>query len=334
MQQYVLWYEQLGMQDVERVGGKNASLGEMISNLSGVGVSVPGGFATTAFAFNEFLELSGLNGKIHDLLDSLDVDDIAALNRAGQQIRDWVVEAPFQPALEQAVREAYDKLSAGLEASFAVRSSATAEDMPDASFAGQQETFLNVRGIDAVMTAIKHVFASLFNDRAISYRVHQGYDHKGVALSAGVQRMVRSDLAASGVMFTPDTESGFNDVVFITGAQGLGEMVVQGAVNPDEFYVHKPTLKAGRPAVVRKTLGSKLIKMTYSGDAGHGRQVKVVDTTDAERNRFCITDEEVMARKAGPHHRAALRSPDGHRVGQGWSGWQALHRSGPSGNRA
>lgn len=295
MQQYVLWYEQLGMQDVERVGGKNASLGEMISNLSGAGVSVPGGFATTAFAFNEFLELSGLNGKIHDLLDSLDVDDIAALNRAGQQIRDWVVDAPFQPALEQAVREAYDKLSAGLEASFAVRSSATAEDMPDASFAGQQETFLNVRGIDSVMTAIKHVFASLFNDRAISYRVHQGYDHKGVALSAGVQRMVRSDLAASGVMFTLDTESGFNDVVFITGAQGLGEMVVQGAVNPDEFYVHKPTLKSGRPAVVRKTLGSKLIKMTYSEDAGHGRQVKIVDTQDAERNRFCITDEEVMA---------------------------------------
>ncbi|MGY3856939.1 phosphoenolpyruvate synthase [Aeromonas intestinalis] len=295
MQQYVLWYEQLGMQDVERVGGKNASLGEMISNLAGAGVSVPGGFATTAFAFNEFLELSGLNGKIHDLLDSLDVDDIAALNKAGQQIRDWVVEAPFQPALEQAVRAAYDKLSAGLEASFAVRSSATAEDMPDASFAGQQETFLNVRGIDAVMVAIKHVFASLFNDRAISYRVHQGYDHKGVALSAGVQRMVRSDLAASGVMFTLDTESGFNDVVFITGAQGLGEMVVQGAVNPDEFYVHKPTLKAGRPAVVRKTLGSKLIKMTYSDDAGHGRQVKIVDTLDAERNRFCITDEEVMA---------------------------------------
>jgi pyruvate,water dikinase len=283
------------MQDVERVGGKNASLGEMISNLSGAGVSVPGGFATTAFAFNEFLELSGLNGKIHDLLDTLDVDDIAALNRAGQQIRDWVIDAPFQPALEQAICAAYDKLSAGLDASFAVRSSATAEDMPDASFAGQQETFLNVRGIDSVMIAVKHVFASLFNDRAISYRVHQGYDHKGVALSAGVQRMVRSDLAASGVMFTLDTESGFNDVVFITGAQGLGEMVVQGAVNPDEFYVHKPTLRGGRPAVVRKTLGSKLIKMTYSGDAGHGRQVKIVDTDEAERSRFCITDEEVMA---------------------------------------
>ncbi|HHQ4532996.1 TPA: phosphoenolpyruvate synthase [Aeromonas veronii] len=295
MQQYVLWYEQLGMQDVERVGGKNASLGEMISNLSGAGVSVPGGFATTAFAFNEFLESSGLNGKIHHLLDNLDVDDIAALNRAGQQIRDWVIEAPFQPELEQAIRVAYEKLSAGVEASFAVRSSATAEDMPDASFAGQQETFLNVRGIDAVMTAVKHVFASLFNDRAISYRVHQGYDHKGVALSAGVQRMVRSDLAASGVMFTLDTESGFNDVVFITGAHGLGEMVVQGAVNPDEFYVHKPTLKGGRPAVVRKTLGSKLIKMTYSDDAGHGRQVKIVDTNEAERSRFCITDEEVMA---------------------------------------
>ncbi|MGY3864993.1 phosphoenolpyruvate synthase [Aeromonas bivalvium] len=294
VQQYVLWYEQLGMQDVERVGGKNASLGEMISQLSGAGVSVPGGFATTAFAFNEFLDRSGLNDKIHDLLDSLNVDDIAALGAAGNQIRQWVIDAPFQPELEQAIRTAYDTLSAGLEASFAVRSSATAEDMPDASFAGQQETFLNVRGIDAVMTAVKHVFASLFNDRAISYRVHQGYDHKGVALSAGIQRMVRSDLAASGVMFTLDTESGFNDVVFITGSQGLGEMVVQGAVNPDEFYVHKPTLKAGRPAVVRKTLGSKLIKMTYSDDAGHGRQVKIVDTSDAERSQFCISNDEVM----------------------------------------
>lgn len=295
VQQYVLWYEQLGMQDVDRVGGKNASLGEMISNLSGAGVSVPGGFATTAFAFNEFLEVSGLNERIHTLLDELDVDDVNALARAGQQIREWVVAAPLQPALEQAIHASYDKLSAGLDASFAVRSSATAEDMPDASFAGQQETFLNVRGIDAVLTAIKHVFASLFNDRAISYRVHQGYDHRGVALSAGVQRMVRSDLAASGVMFTLDTESGFNDVVFITGSQGLGEMVVQGAVNPDEFYVHKPTLKAGRPAVVRKTLGSKLIKMIYSGDAGHGRQVQTVDTLEAERNHFCITNEEVMA---------------------------------------
>ncbi|MGL5418427.1 MAG: PEP/pyruvate-binding domain-containing protein, partial [Plesiomonas shigelloides] len=237
------------MNDVNRVGGKNASLGEMIANLSGLGVSVPDGFATTARAFNEFLEQSGLNQRIHQLLDTLDVDDVRALAKAGAQIRQWVVDTPFQPALTQAIAEAYAQLSADMhaEGSFAVRSSATAEDMPDASFAGQQETFLNVRGLDAVMLAVKHVFASLFNDRAISYRVHQGYDHKGVALSAGIQRMVRSDKAASGVMFTLDTESGFDQVVFITSSYGLGEMVVQGAVNPDEFYVHKPTLEAGRP---------------------------------------------------------------------------------------
>ena len=296
MVEYVIWYEQLGMNDVDRVGGKNASLGEMISQLAGAGVSVPGGFATTAYAFNEFLEQSGLNARIHDLLDTLDVDNIAALGQAGQNIRQWIIDTPFQPELEQAIAEAYAQLTgkAGDEASFAVRSSATAEDMPDASFAGQQETFLNVRGLDSVMVAIKHVFASLFNDRAISYRVHQGYEHKGVALSAGVQRMVRSDIASSGVMFTIDTESGFDQVVFITSSTGLGEMVVQGAVNPDEFYVHKPTLKAGRPAVVRKTLGSKLQKMIYAQGQGLGKQVDIKETSREERNHFSLTDAEVM----------------------------------------
>lgn len=302
MEPYVLWYHQLGMNDVNRVGGKNASLGEMIANLSGLGVSVPDGFATTARAFNEFLEQSGLNQRIHQLLDTLDVDDVRALAKAGAQIRQWVVDTPFQPTLMQAIAEAYAQLSADMhaEGSFAVRSSATAEDMPDASFAGQQETFLNVRGLDAVMLAVKHVFASLFNDRAISYRVHQGYDHKGVALSAGIQRMVRSDKAASGVMFTLDTESGFDQVVFITSSYGLGEMVVQGAVNPDEFYVHKPTLEAGRPAVVRRTLGSKRVQMVYSGSAEHGKQVEVCDVDAARAQTYSLSDAEVeqLARQA------------------------------------
>lgn len=302
MEPYVLWYHQLGMNDVNRVGGKNASLGEMIANLSGLGVSVPDGFATTARAFNEFLEQSGLNQRIHQLLDTLDVDDVRALAKAGAQIRQWVVDTPFQPALTQAIAEAYAQLSADMhaEGSFAVRSSATAEDMPDASFAGQQETFLNVRGLEAVMLAVKHVFASLFNDRAISYRVHQGYDHKGVALSSGIQRMVRSDKAASGVMFTLDTESGFDQVVFITSSYGLGEMVVQGAVNPDEFYVHKPTLEAGRPAVVRRTLGSKRVQMVYSGSAEHGKQVEVCDVDTARAQTYSLSDAEVeqLARQA------------------------------------
>ncbi|WP_102797081.1 phosphoenolpyruvate synthase [Bowmanella denitrificans] len=296
MQKYVLWYQQLGMHDVERVGGKNASLGEMISNLANAGVMVPGGFATTADAFNEFLEQSGLNQRIHDVLDALDVDDVNALARTGSEIRQWIIDTPFQSELEDAIKAAFEQLEqeAGGEASFAVRSSATAEDMPDASFAGQQETFLNVKGLDAVMTAIKHVFASLFNDRAISYRVHQGYDHKGVALSAGIQRMVRSDCASSGVMFTIDTESGFEDVVFITSSYGLGEMVVQGAVNPDEFYVHKPTLDKGKPAVVRRNLGSKLKKMIYSTDVGHGKQVEIVDVEHNDSHRFSLSDTEVM----------------------------------------
>jgi len=296
MQEHVLWYQQLGMGDVGVVGGKNASLGEMISNLANAGVQVPGGFATTAHAFNLFLEQSGLEARIHVLLDDLDVEDIAALGVAGETIRNWIIDTPFLPELEGAIRTAFKTLQgeAGDEASFAVRSSATAEDMPDASFAGQQETFLNVKGYDSVMVAIKHVFASLFNDRAISYRVHQGYDHKGVALSAGIQRMVRSDCAASGVMFSIDTESGFEDVVFVTSSYGLGEMVVQGAVNPDEFYIHKPTLAKGFPAVVRRNLGSKLTKMIYSEDLEHGKQVDIVDIDAADSRQFSLTDDEVM----------------------------------------
>ncbi|MCF2855838.1 phosphoenolpyruvate synthase [Pseudoalteromonas sp. SMS1] len=296
MQDYVLWYQELGMHDVPRVGGKNASLGEMISNLANAGVQVPGGFATTADAFNEFLEQSGLNEKIHTILDTLDVDDVNELAKVGSQIRQWVIDTPFQPELDKAIREAYQSLHGedSNDVSFAVRSSATAEDMPDASFAGQQETFLNVRGVDAVMVAIKHVFASLFNDRAISYRVHQGYDHRGVALSAGIQRMVRSDKASSGVMFSIDTESGFEDVVFVTSSYGLGEMVVQGAVNPDEFYVHKPTLAKGNPAVVRRNIGSKAIQMIYSSDESHGKQVEIVDMDPALSNKFSISDEEVQ----------------------------------------
>lgn len=295
-QQYVIWYQQLGMNDVNQVGGKNASLGEMISNLANAGVKVPGGFATTSYAFNEFLEQSGLEKRIHDVLDTLDVEDVNELAKIGEQIRNWIIETPFTDNIEQAISESYTQLAGelGEQASFAVRSSATAEDMPDASFAGQQETFLNVKGLDAIKVAVKHVYASLFNDRAISYRVHQGYDHKGVALSAGVQRMVRSDLASSGVLFSIDTESGFEDVVFVTSAYGLGEMVVQGAVNPDEFYVHKPTLAANRPAVVRKTMGSKAIQMTYSEDQGHGKQVKIEDVEVAKRNQFSLTEDEVM----------------------------------------
>ena len=296
MQDYVLWYQELGMQDVPRVGGKNASLGEMISNLSNAGVQVPGGIATTADAFIEFLEQSGLNEKIHTILDTLDVDDVNTLAKVGAEIRQWIIDTPFQPELNKAIHDAYNTLhgDTNSDVSFAVRSSATAEDMPDASFAGQQETFLNVRGIDAVMVAIKHVFASLFNDRAISYRVHQGYDHRGVALSAGIQRMVRSDKASSGVMFSIDTESGFEDVVFITSSYGLGEMVVQGAVNPDEFYVHKPTLAKGLPSVVRRNIGSKAIQMVYSSDESHGKQVEIIDIAAEQSAKFSITDDEVQ----------------------------------------
>lgn len=294
MVEYVVSLDKLGVHDVEHVGGKNASLGEMISNLAGAGVSVPGGFATTAQAYRDFLELSGLNDQIHAALDALDVDDVNALAKTGAQIRQWIMDAEFPERLDTEIRQAFDKLSAGNpNLAVAVRSSATAEDLPDASFAGQQETFLNIRGVDNVIRAAKEVFASLFNDRAISYRVHQGFDHKLVALSAGVQRMVRSETGTAGVMFTLDTESGFRDVVFITGAYGLGETVVQGAVNPDEFYVHKDTLAAGRPAILRRNLGSKAIKMIYGDEAKAGRSVKTVDVDAADRARFCLTEAEV-----------------------------------------
>ncbi|MCW8276856.1 phosphoenolpyruvate synthase [Pseudomonas sp. PCH199] len=294
MVEYVVSLDKLGKHDVEHVGGKNASLGEMISNLAGAGVSVPGGFATTAQAYRDFLELSGLNQQIHDALDALDVDDVNALAKTGAQIRQWIMEAEFPEKLNAEIRTAFATLSAGNpDVAVAVRSSATAEDLPDASFAGQQETFLNIRGVENVIRAAKEVFASLFNDRAISYRVHQGFDHKLVALSAGVQRMVRSETGTAGVMFTLDTESGFRDVVFITGAYGLGETVVQGAVNPDEFYVHKGTLAAGRPAILRRNLGSKAIKMIYGDEAKAGRSVKTVDVDKADRARFCLTDAEV-----------------------------------------
>lgn len=291
---YVLPFEQLRMADVEVVGGKNSSLGEMISQLAGAGVRVPGGFATTALAFRDFLAHNNLTQRISDRLKALDVDDVKALAEAGAEIRNWVATAPFQPRLEQEIRDHYARVAEreGAEASFAVRSSATAEDLPDASFAGQQESYLNVSGIDDVLDKIKHVFASLYNDRAISYRVHKGFAHDVVALSAGVQRMVRSDLAASGVMFTIDTESGFPDVVFITSSYGLGETVVQGAVNPDEFYVFKPTLEAGKYPIIRRSIGSKLIKMEFTAPGEAGR-VKTVDVPSELRNRYSITDEDV-----------------------------------------
>ncbi|EGQ8154419.1 phosphoenolpyruvate synthase [Vibrio alginolyticus] len=294
MQKNTLWFNGLSMDDVDKVGGKNASLGEMVSNLANAGVSVPNGFATTSYAFNQFLDHEGLDERIHQLLDELDVEDVEALRKTGANIRQWVLEAPFPADLEQEIRENYQELIEGNpELSVAVRSSATAEDLPDASFAGQQETFLNVKGIDAVLEATKHVYASLFNDRAISYRVHQGFDHRGISLSAGIQRMVRSDKASSGVMFTLDTESGFDQVVFITSSWGLGEMVVQGAVNPDEFYVHKPMLEAGEHPIVKKTFGSKLIKMIYSDNQEIGKQVDIVDTSDEERNTFSLNDDEI-----------------------------------------
>ena len=292
---YVIDFAHLRMGDVEIVGGKNSSLGEMISQLASAGVRVPGGFATTALAFREFLTHGQLTEKINARLSALNVDDVKALAEAGKEIRQMVIDSPFQPRLEQEVRDNYQRLVAesSSEMSFAVRSSATAEDLPDASFAGQQETFLNVVGIDHVLHAIKEVFASLYNDRAIAYRVHKGFAHEHVALSAGVQRMVRSDTGASGVMFTIDTESGFKDVVFITSSYGLGETVVQGAVNPDEFYVHKPMLAAGNKPVIRRALGSKLIKMIFTS-AGETGRVKTVDVPTTERNRYSITDDDVI----------------------------------------
>ncbi|MCL5427421.1 phosphoenolpyruvate synthase [Halomonas sp. NPDC076908] len=295
MEEYILWFDQLGMADVERVGGKNASLGEMISNLSGAGVTVPGGFATTAHAYREFLSHEQLNERINATLDRLDVDDVKALAEAGRNIRQWIIDTPLPPSFEAALRDAYGQLQQQHpQLKVAVRSSATAEDLPDASFAGQQETFLNIEGFDNIKRAVHEVFASLFNDRAISYRVHRGYAHENVALSAGVQKMVRSETGAAGVMFTLDTESGFKDAVFVTASWGLGETVVQGAVNPDEFYVHKPTLAAGRPAVLRRNLGSKLIKMVYGKDASAGKSVDTVDVPHQDRGRFCLNDQQVM----------------------------------------
>jgi pyruvate, water dikinase len=294
----VVPFEHLRMSDVEVVGGKNASLGEMISQLAATGVRVPTGFATTAHAFREFLKHSQLAERINAKLAALNVDDVKALVQAGAEIRQWVHEAPLPAALEDAVRTAFATLSAGdANASFAVRSSATAEDLPDASFAGQQETFLNVSGIDDVLAKMREVFASLYNDRAISYRVHKGYAHADVALSAGVQRMVRSDEGSAGVMFTIDTESGFKDVVFITASWGLGETVVQGAVNPDEFYVHKPMLSAGKPAVIRRSLGSKLLRMTFASPeekAASGKLVKTEDNPVELRNRYALADADVL----------------------------------------
>jgi pyruvate,water dikinase len=302
MTETVRWLSELGMDDVGIVGGKNASLGEMIQHLTAVGVRVPGGFATTAAAYREFLSASGLAERIAAELEQLDVDDIAALSEAGPKIRGWIIEQPFPARLDADIEAAYHELvgqDGNETASWAVRSSATAEDLPDASFAGQQETFLNVQGLDNVKRAIREVFASLYNDRAIAYRVHKGFAHAEVALSAGVQRMVRSDLAASGVMFTLDTESGYRDAVFITASYGLGEMVVQGAVNPDEFYVHKPTLAADRPAILRRSVGDKAIRMVYA-EAGADEPVLTEDVPEADRQRFSVSDAEVedLARQA------------------------------------
>ncbi|MFK7965028.1 MAG: phosphoenolpyruvate synthase [Burkholderiaceae bacterium] len=301
--QYVLPFEQLRMADVESVGGKNSSLGEMISQLSQAGVRVPGGFATTADAFRIFLEENQLTTRIADALADLNIEDVKALAEKGAQIRQWIIDAPLPAALEQGIRQSYEQLQAGSPEpiSVAVRSSATAEDLPDASFAGQQETYLNVVGIEEVLDRVRHVFASLYNDRAISYRVHKGFAHAEVALSAGIQRMVRSDSGSAGVMFTIDTESGFSDVVFVTSAYGLGETVVQGAVNPDEFYVHKPMLEAGKQALIRRQLGSKLIKMEFADgseteqpESSVGHSVKTVDVGVEQRNRYSLTDEQVI----------------------------------------
>ena len=295
MNENILWLHELRLADLARVGGKNSSLGEMIGNLAGLGVSVPGGYATTAEAFKDFIAHNDLSKRIFDKLATLDVEDVAALTVAGKEIRGWVIDAPLQPQLDQDIRSAYKKLcdeNGGGDVAVAVRSSATAEDLPDASFAGQQETFLNVTGADDVVLKVKEVFASLYNDRAIAYRVHHGFKHEDVFLSSGVQLMVRSGVGSSGVLFTLDTESGFRDVVFVTSSFGLGEMVVQGAVNPDEFYVYKPTLSAGKPAILRRSLGSKAIRMVYSDVPGE--RVRIEDTPAEQRNVFSISDEDVQ----------------------------------------
>ncbi len=301
MKSQVIWFNQLGIKNIDSVGGKNASLGEMISNLSELGINVPDGFATTADAYRHFLAQQQLDKKIASRLETLDTNDVTALMEAGAQIRQWILDTPFPDDLLAEISAAWQTLQGDEKGlTVAVRSSATAEDLPDASFAGQQETYLNVTGLESVLTAVKHVFASLYNDRAISYRVHQNFDHEKVALSAGIQRMVRSDLGTSGVIFTLDTESGFRDAVFITAAYGLGETIVQGAVNPDEFFVYKPGLQQNKPAILNRTLGSKLIKMIYSENTGHGLSVETIDTSATERNRFCLNDEQVeeLARQA------------------------------------
>jgi pyruvate,water dikinase len=296
MTRYAVAFDHLRMTDVGDVGGKNASLGEMISQLAASSVRVPGGFATTADAFREFLAYQGLAVRINAALDVLDVDDVDTLAKVGAQIRDWIVATPFPPKLEAEIKREYEMLISlsGEGASFAVRSSATAEDLPDASFAGQQESFLNIHGYENVLHAVKEVFASLYNDRAIAYRVHKGFAHSDVALSAGIQRMVRSDSGASGVMFSMDTESGFDKVVFITASYGLGETVVQGAVNPDEFYVHKQTLALGKPSIIRRNLGSKLIKMIFTESRSAGKSTETVDVAEAERYRYALTDADVL----------------------------------------
>jgi pyruvate,water dikinase len=296
MPAHVIPFENLRNVDVPSVGGKNASLGEMISQLSAKGVRVPTGFATTADAYREFLAQDGLDDKINAALDILNVDDTQALAICGKQVREWIMAAPFPAALDKAIAEHYQLLLAksGEGATFAVRSSATAEDLPDASFAGQQESFLNIHGLDNILHAIKEVFASLYNDRAISYRVHKGFVHADVALSAGVQQMVRSDIGCAGVMFTIDTESGFKDVVFITSSYGLGETVVQGSVNPDEFYVHKPLLALGKPAIVRRTMGSKLIKMVFSDATRAGKSTNTIEVDAAESNRYSLSNEDIL----------------------------------------
>ncbi len=293
----VLWFHEIGMSDLLQVGGKNASLGEMVSHLSGAGVRVPGGFATTADAFRTFLEADGLYDRIRAAVDELDTDDVAELSRVGSTVRSWIEEQPFPADVERDIRSSYAKLLDGdpdpEAVTWAVRSSATAEDLPEASFAGQQETFLNIGGIDSILAAIRSVFASLYNDRAIAYRVHHGFEHHDVALSAGVQRMVRSDIGASGVLFTVDTESGFDRAVFITSSYGLGEAVVQGAVNPDEFYVHKPSLREGRPAILKRSVGEKAIAMRYAESTDVGASTVFRDVPAAERVRFSLTDAEI-----------------------------------------
>jgi len=294
LEPYIIGLNELGMKDVEVVGGKNASLGEMISNLSGLGVTVPGGFATTARAYRDFLKSDGLDLRIRGVLEKLDVDDISALAEAGRNIRQWVLDTPLPDRLTRDLETAWQQMSGGRDISVAVRSSATAEDLPDASFAGQQETFLNVRGLDNLIIALHKVFASLFTDRAIAYRVHQGFDHSLVALSVGVQYMVRSDLGSSGVMFTLDTESGFRDAVFITSSYGLGETVVQGAVNPDEFYVYKPALASGRFPILRKNMGGKAIKMTFSDDLTPGKTVQTVNVDETDSMKFSLSDDEIV----------------------------------------